>query len=134
MPYHRLHYHCIWATHRREPLITSHIERQLYGTMLGKAKDLDCTVHAIGGIEDHIHIALQAPSTIVIADIIGQLKGVSTHYVNQQPGNNEFRWQRGYGVLTFGDASLTRIVNYIRNQKMHHRKNTTIAIYECYDD
>jgi putative transposase len=134
MPFHRLHYHLIWATYQREPFLTEDIERQVYGTILNKAKELDCIVHAIGGIEDHIHIAITIPPKLAVSNVIGQFKGASTYYVNHQPqANDTFRWQGGYGALTFGERSMKTVMAYIRNQKQHHRQNTTIAIYERWD-
>ena len=134
MPYQRLHYHLIWTTYQREPWLIKEVERQVYGTILNKAKELGCIIHAIGGIEDHLHIALTIPAKLAVADVISQFKGASSFYVNHQPGaNGSFRWQGGYGALTFGDRSMKIIVAYVRNQKEHHRQNTTIAIYERWD-
>jgi len=131
MAFWRLHYHLIWATYQREPWLTENIERQVYGTMLNKAKDLNCIIHAIGGIEDHIHIAVSIPPKLAVAEAIRQFKGASAYYVNRQtqvPAS--FRWQGGYGALSFGERSMNTIVTYIKQQKEHHRQQTTIAIYE----
>ncbi|MBI1878240.1 MAG: IS200/IS605 family transposase [Chloroflexi bacterium] len=134
MPYHRLHYHLIWATYQREPWLIDEIERQVYGTILNKAKELDCAIHAIGGIDDHIHVAVSIPPKLAVAEVIRQFKGASAYYVNHQPqAAANFRWQSGYGALTFGDRSMETVVAYVRNQKEHHRQNTTIAIYERWD-
>ena len=131
MAFWRFYYHLIWATYQREPLLTEPIERQVYGTILNKAKELSCIVHAIGGIEDHIHLAISIPPKYAVSEVIRQLKGASAYYVNHQPDASQtFRWQRGYGALTFGERSLATIVAYIHNQKEHHRQDTTIAIYE----
>jgi putative transposase len=115
-------------------MITEKVEKLILGTILNKAKDLACTVHALGGVEDHIHVAISIPPKLAVAEVIGQLKGASSHYVNQQPGPDSFRWQRGYGALSFSSRAMEPIVAYIRNQKEHHRQNTTIAIFERWDD
>ncbi|MFQ5614488.1 MAG: IS200/IS605 family transposase [Anaerolineae bacterium] len=131
MSFWRLHYHLIWATYQREPFLVDNIERQVYGTILNKAKELNCIVHAIGGIEDHIHLAVSIPPKLAVAEVIRHLKGASAYYVNHQSQTAAaFKWQGGYGALSFGDRSLETIVAYIRNQKEHHRQRTTIAIYE----
>lgn len=131
MAYWRLHYHLIWATHQREPWLTENIERQIYGTILNKAQELGCLVHAIGGIEDHVHIAVSIPPKLSVAETIRQFKGASAYYVNHQPqAAGTFRWQGGYGALTFGERSMETIVTYIKRQKEHHRQQTTIATFE----
>jgi putative transposase len=115
-------------------MITEKVEKLILGTILNKAKDLACTVHAIGGVEDHIHVAITIPPKLAVVEVIGQLKGASSYYVNQQLGPDSFRWQRGYGALSFSSRAMEPIVAYIRNQKEHHRQNTTIAIFERWDD
>ncbi len=133
MPFYQLYYHLVWATYKREPMITEKVEKLIFGTILNKAKDLGCTIHAIGGVDDHIHVAITIPPKLNVAEVIGQLKGASSHYVNQQLGPGSFRWQRGYGALSFSSRIMEPIVAYIRNQKVHHRKNTTIAIFERWE-
>ena len=39
-------------------------------------------------------------------------------------------WQTGYGVVSFGTRDLEWVVRYIRNQKEHHRKGTTVERLE----
>lgn len=131
MAYWQLHYHLIWATYQREPWLVDEIERQVYGTILNKAKELECLVHAIGGIDNHLHLAISIPPKLAVAEVIRQLKGASAYYVNHQPhAKSTFRWQRGYGALTFGERSMETIVAYIHHQQEHHAQNTIIALYE----
>ncbi|HVS20640.1 MAG TPA: transposase [Pyrinomonadaceae bacterium] len=84
-------------------------------------------VHAIGGTETHVHMAVSIPPTLVIADTIGKLKGSSSHYVNHELVNRKLLdWQTGYGVVSFGTKDLEWVVNYIRNQKQHHCKGRIV--------
>jgi REP element-mobilizing transposase RayT len=53
----RLYYHLIWATKERQPLITCDRETQLYNYIIGKSDELGSIIHAIGGVENHIHLA-----------------------------------------------------------------------------
>lgn len=131
MAYWRLHYHLVWATYRRTPLLDETMERQIYGAILGKAKELEIIVHAIGGIEDHVHITASIPPKIAVADCVRHFKGASSHYVNHLPGaNGGFGWQGGYGALTFGERAMSDVVAYVRHQKEHHRQKTTRAPFE----
>ncbi len=131
MAYWRLHYHLIWATYQRLPLLTESLERQVYGTILGKAKELGIIVHAIGGVEDHVHVVVSIPPKTSVADCVRHFKGASSHYVNHQPNaEGNFAWQEGYGALTFGDRAMQDVVAYVRNQKEHHRQNNTRTSFE----
>jgi REP element-mobilizing transposase RayT len=130
MAYWRLHYHLVWATHQRLPLITEPIERQIYGVILNKAKELGIIVHAIGNTQDHTHIAASIPPKIAVADCIKHFKGASARYVNLQNPQDHFGWQEGYGALTFGDRAMSDVIAYIRNQKEHHRQNSIRTSFE----
>ena len=131
MPYWKLYYHFIWGTKNRLPLIDSAFEAELYRAIAAKVQALDGFVHAIGGIEEHVHLAVSVPPKVAPAKFIGDVKGNSSHYVNHviKP-DFEFYWQDEYGVLSFGEKNLSTIVMYIHNQKQHHAAGTLIAAME----
>jgi putative transposase len=56
MTFWRTYYHLVWATHNRNPFITPTIESELYSYVESKIRSFDCPFHAIGGIENHIHL------------------------------------------------------------------------------
>ena len=76
----------------------------------------------VGGIETHVHISLSAPPDLLVSDWIGKLKGGSSYYINHEVQPKALEWQRGYGIVSFGTKDLKWIVEYINNQKEHHRK------------
>lgn len=87
--------------------------------------------HAIGGTEDHVHLAVSIPPKIAPAKFIGDVKGNSSHYVNHVINPDfEFHWQDQYGVFSFGEKNLSAVVKYIQNQKQHHADGTLIAAME----
>jgi putative transposase len=78
---------------------------------------------AINGMYDHIHVAISIPPKLSVATVIGQLKGASSHRINEKYANSAFAWQAEYGVVSFSKSSLTRVVDYVKNQKKHHAEN-----------
>ena len=135
MPYWKLYYHFIWGTKNRMPLIESAIKPDLYRAIAAKAKDLGGFVQAIGGTENHVHLAVSVPPKVAPAKFIGDVKGNSSHYVNHviKP-DFEFYWQDEYGVLSFAKKNLPAIVRYIHNQKQHHADGTLISSMERMDE
>ena len=93
----RLYYHLVWATKERQLLINPNKEVELYNYIIGKSDALRCIVHAIGGMEDHIHLVVSVPPTLSIADFVKNIKGSSAHYLNQNlyASSNKFGWQEG---------------------------------------
>jgi len=124
MPYWKLFYHFVWATKRREPLILPEFEADLYAIIATKVKEMGGIVHAIGGMEEHIHLATSIPPKLAIATFIGEVKGNSSHFVNHTVHPEfKFYWQDEYGVLSFSEKNLPAIVRYIKNQKKHHAEH-----------
>ena len=135
MPYWKLYYHFVWGTKNRLPLIDSVLEPELYRAIVAKAQKLGGFVHAIGGIENHIHLAVSIPPKLAPAKCIGDVKGNSSHFVNYviKP-DFEFHWQAEYGVVSFGERNLASVVRYIQNQKQHHADGSLITVLERMDE
>ena len=131
MTYWRLFYHIVWATKGREPLISPDLEPDLMRVIVGKAQALGAMVHAMGGIENHVHLAVSIPPRIAVSEFVAQLKGSSSHFVNHRHGwTTPFAWQPEYGVLSFDARKLDDIVKYIRNQRQHHQDRSTFPVLE----
>jgi REP element-mobilizing transposase RayT len=130
MAYWRLHYHLVWATFRREPLIDSACAALIHQTLYGKAKELGILIHAVGNGEDHTHVVASIPPKLSVAGCVGKFKGASSHRVNQASRQQTFQWQGGYGALSLGERSLERVIAYARNQREHHRTGRAVALYE----
>ena len=125
MSYWRLFYHITFAVKNREPLISSAIQPAIFRAITAKTAELNAIVHAIGGIEDHVHLAVSIPPKISLADFIGQVKGYSSHFINHTASpDSRFAWQEDYGVVSFGEKQLPVVVAYIHNQSAHHQQNT----------
>ena len=116
-----LYVHLVWATWDRLPNITAEIERRLHRNIESLAQEMGCTVLAINGMPEHVHLLVKLPPTVSIARLVKQVKGVSSHFVNQtlQPGFL-FRWQGRYGAFSVSRWDVDRIAGYVRRQKEHH--------------
>lgn len=125
MPYWQLYYHIVWTTKKRLPLITEALEPKLYQYLRRKAKEDDAILHAVGGIVEHVHMAVSIPPKIAVAKFVADIKGASSYWVTNVLKHDEFfAWQRGYGVLSFSKPALPSVVKYVLNQKEHHRQGT----------
>lgn len=131
MTYWRLHYHVIWSTLDRQPILTPEVEKIFYGVIHGKAEELGLKIHAAGNVADHAHVVLSIPPKIAVADCLRHLKGASAYAINHMAGRDgQFKWQAGYGALTVGDRSLEKVMEYAARQKEHHQTGTIIGVYE----
>ena len=91
-----IYLHIVWATYRRGHLLTPVIELQVHKVIWSEAEKLGCHVLALNGMEDHVHVVLRNASRCSLADLVKQMKGVSSNFVNDQfSGEGAFRWQEG---------------------------------------
>jgi REP element-mobilizing transposase RayT len=82
---------------------------------------MNCPVRAINGMPDHVHCLFGLNPKIPLTDILKQIKGSSSFYMNEMNLIEEkFIWQRGFGVFGVSDSIADRVYYYIRNQKSHH--------------
>ena len=72
--------------------------------------------------EDHVHLLLQFPPTLMIADAIRDIKSNSSAWMSSEIGR--FAWQQGYGGFGVSKSNIAAVVRYIQNQEQHHRKMT----------
>lgn len=69
MPYWKLYYHFVFGTKNRLPLIDLNIERELYRVLVAKAQKMGGFVHAIGGMDDHAHMAVSIPPNLPVRNL-----------------------------------------------------------------
>ncbi|NNE98283.1 MAG: IS200/IS605 family transposase [Pyrinomonadaceae bacterium] len=120
--YSEINLHIIWRTKASAPLITRKIEKNVHSFIRNTAfKTPDVIFHAVGGIEDHIHLAVSVPSNLEIATWIGKLKGGCSYHLNKHAPNKALKWQRGYGVVSFGTKDLRWIIKYVTDQRKRHQ-------------
>ncbi|GGE57639.1 REP element-mobilizing transposase RayT [Pedobacter psychrotolerans] len=121
--YNKIWIHAIWATKNRNHYISHQIERKVYEFIYNQFKDLGCVVRIINGMPDHIHCLFLLCPNKSIAEVIKQVKGSSSHYVNQEKLIlDNFSWQTGYASFSISESVMERVYQYIKNQKEHHRK------------
>lgn len=127
----RVYIHCVWATWDRLPLITPHLQQQIYTSILNKCQEMNCEVLAIGGVEDHVHLVIQLAATVSLATLVREVKGSSSHLA-ARIGTPEafFKWQGSYSVFSVSPEILPRVITYVGNQKEHHRLQTLQSEWE----
>jgi putative transposase len=128
--YSEINLHLTWHTKSSLPLLTPQAEPLAHRYVRQKIINAaGAFVHEIGGTETHMHVVVTIPPTLLISELVGQLKGASSHEVNEQLGSRGkvLEWQAGYGAVSFGSGDLEWVKGYVRDQRKHHATGT---IYE----
>lgn len=121
----QIYYQIVFGTKYRQPVINENYCADLYGYISGIINNKRCTPYQINGIEDHIHIFCDLHPTIALADFIKDIKVASNLWMKDTGNFPEFTgWQDGYGAFTYSIREKDMILNYVKKQKIHHRKET----------
>ena len=117
--------HVIFSTKQRKPFLDDEIRESAHSYLAKVIRNTGCECYRVGGVEDHVHLAMRLSRTITIADLIEKLKTPSSKWMKAQAENQKaFAWQRGYGCFSISPNDLKALIEYIDNQKQHHRKRT----------
>ena len=83
------------------------------------------TALQVGGIDNHVHALTSSPPVLSPSKIAQFLKGDSSHWIHREfQALNNFAWQDGYGVFTVCKSHAPKVIEYIKNQRVHHEKQT----------
>ena len=116
-----LGYHIIWCPKYRRKVLINEIENKLKEIIISKCNELDCYVHELNIMPDHVHLFVKTKPTISPHFLIQQIKGISSRILR-----NEFKelkrkmpsmWTRSYFIESVGHISQETIEKYIQEQK-----------------
>ena len=118
-------YHAVFSTSQRAPLITPDLEARLYPFLGGIVRDLRCTLLAVNGAADHVHLLVRYRADLAHSEMLQQIKARSSKWVNETfPPLGHFAWQEGYGGFTVSRSNLEVVRRYIEGQPAHHKRVT----------
>lgn len=119
-----LHYHLVFSTKNRIPHIADVWRGRLHAYLGGVVRNVEGVPEAIGGMADHVHLLVGLRATARLADVVRDVKAISSRWVHEEIGNREFSWQEGYGAFTVSTSQRDLVREYIAKQEEHHRKRT----------
>jgi REP element-mobilizing transposase RayT len=123
--------HAIWSTKNRLPFIHSSVEMKIHQYIADQLREQGCPVRIINGMPDHIHCLFLLNPQKSIVEVIKQIKGSSSHFINQNNLLSEkFAWQTGYAAYSVSESIVDKVYHYIKNQKQHHQKKTFQQEYD----
>jgi REP element-mobilizing transposase RayT len=115
--------HSVWTAKGRVPLIHTNYMVELCTFIRKNTREKGMIVDMINGVEDHLHCLFRLRPPQSISDIMQQIKGGSSYWINSKNYLKiPFNWQQGYGALSVDPRDVGRVRVYIKKQKEHHKK------------
>jgi len=131
MSYRQIFYHIVFGTKNREATIAETHCEELYKYIWGIIKNNKCKLYRINGVEDHIHIFSDLHPSIALADYVKNIKVASSIWMKESGKFPKFKgWQNEYGAFTYSIKEKDMIINYIKNQKQHHKHESFYDEYK----
>ena len=120
-----LHYHIVFSTKERHPLIRDSWRATMHEYLGGTVRGLGGIPEAIGGVADHVHLLVGLRATHCLADFMQELKKATSVWAkeNHEPS---FGWQDGYAAFTVSYTHIDPVKEYLHTQEEHHRQTDFI--------
>ncbi len=112
--------HVVFSTKERHKSIANEFQPKLWAYVAGICRNLEIDLHSIGGVEDHVHLLIQVPPTLSLAKAVATIKSNSSRWARED--GHRLVWQQGYGAFSVSASVVPTVVEYIRNQKEHHKR------------
>ena len=115
----------IFAVKDRQNLISAEWKDELFKYITGIVSNKNQKTLCINGPKDHVHILIGLKPDISISDLVRDIKNNSTNFINEKRFvKGRFSWQTGFGVFSYSNSQMDKVVKYIINQEQHHHKKT----------
>jgi REP element-mobilizing transposase RayT len=129
--YTQIHLHLVFAVKYRNGLIGKEWKDELYKYITGIVQNNKHRLLIINGMNDHIHILIGFRSHQSLADLMKDIKQMSSLWINERKFcKGKFAWQEGYAAFSYGQSQLPQIIEYIKEQEKHHQKRTFLEEYK----
>ncbi|MSU76868.1 MAG: transposase [Gemmataceae bacterium] len=120
----QVYLHIVFSTKDRRPFMhDATLCGELHAYLGETANRLSSRVICVGGVADHVHVLCRLGRTITIADLVKELKRVSSAWIKSKADTLvDFQWQSGYGAFSISPGHVEVIRGYIGNQEEHHKR------------
>ena len=121
----QIYIHVVFAVKGRDSLILPEWEKRLYRYVTGIVQGKEQKMLAINGMPDHLHFLIGMKPSCSLSDLVREVKKSSNEFIRENKFTKfKFSWQEGFGAFSYSHSQLDNVINYIANQKAHHKKRT----------
>lgn len=129
--YTQIHIQAVFVVKYRAALISQSWKDELYKYITGIVQAHGHKMIIINGMPDHIHVLLGMRPTQSLSDLMQDIKGSSSKWINERRfTKTRFEWQPGYGAFSYSKSELQNVIDYIKNQENHHREKSFMEEYK----
>ncbi len=121
----RIWVHLVFSTKDRSSFLTNEVKRNVFAHIADNCREKDIFLQAIGGHSEHIHMLISLGKDQSVSKVGQLIKGESSFWINKQRlGRGRFEWQDDYFAVSVGESQVEAVVEYIKNQEVHHSRKS----------
>jgi REP element-mobilizing transposase RayT len=121
----QIYIHVVFAVWGRRNMLSEKWREEVYKYIAGLIRNKDQKPIIVGGFSDHLHILIGIRPSVLISDLIRDIKNNSSKFINQHRlGMDKFTWQEGYGVFSVSHSMVGIVYDYILTQPEHHKRKS----------
>ena len=132
----KLQYHLVWGTKYRRKWLKPYVKTALIASLHSTCKKyLTLFIQAVNTDEDHVHLQMEIPPSIAIADAVQKLKAGSSmtlrkqfKFIRDMYLEKDGVWSVGYFVSSIG-LNEGQIKRYIEWQSRKEAKPQTTTLF-----
>ena len=128
--YSQLYTHLVFAVKGRQSLIQPDWKETLYKYIAGIISNQKQKLMIINGMPDHVHILIGIKPDKSISELVRDIKSHSSSFIREQGFvKGRFEWQEGFGAFSVSQSQVPKLILYIQNQELHHKKKSFQSEY-----
>ncbi|MDR9398548.1 MAG: IS200/IS605 family transposase [Salibacter sp.] len=123
--YSQIYIQSVFVVKHRKAIISPEWKEELCRVIGNLINQNNCKSLIVNGVEDHIHCFYILKPSVSVAEVVRNVKSKSSKWINESNLTfGKFEWQAGHGSFSYSDRDVEIIINYIKKQEEHHRKQS----------
>lgn len=123
--YRQIIYQIVFRTKNSLPALNPEYNDELFKYIWGTIRNKKGHLYRINGMEEHIHILTDLHPSIALSDFVRDIKTSSSIFLKKSNSFPKFKgWADGYAALTYSHWDKNKLIEYVKNQQEHHKKET----------
>ena len=123
--YRQILYQIVFRTKNSLKTLDLDYSDELFKYIWGIIEKKNCHLYRINCMEEHVHILSDLHPSIALADYVRDIKTATSIMLKDSKNFSNFSgWADGYAAITYSAWDKNKIIDYIKNQQVHHKNET----------
>ena len=131
--YNNLYMHFVFTTLNRKPVILEKNRDRIEKYITGIVNNNACHLYSIYANPEHVHFLVSRAPNMDEESLAAIMANSSERFINDNKLSvGLFQWQQSCSAFSVSKRDISKVCNYIDNQKEHHTKESYTEEYETF--